>query len=451
MARTLSAVAQRVSGELSGADAPFAEVSTDTRGIARGDLFVALSGERFDGHDFLADAQAKGAAGAMVAHLEPVELAQIRVADTRRGLGQLGHAWRTGFAIPVIGVTGSNGKTTVKEMLAAILGVSRRVLATRGNFNNDIGVPLTLLRLKRGHEAAVIEMGANHPGEIAYLARLAAPQVGVVTNAAAAHLEGFGSLDGVVAAKGELFAQLAADGTAVINLDDPAADRWQAMSTAGRVLGFGLAAAAYSSVAGAVRTDQRGSNFTLRLGKDQIGIRLPMPGTHNVLNALAAAAAAHAIGATLDDIAAGLALCEGVGGRLQVVAGRRGTRLIDDSYNANPASVRAAVNYLAELPGRRWLVLGDMAELGPSAVALHEEVGAYAAQRDLDGLLGVGQLAAHAVRGFGPRGLAAADVAAAARMLEEHLGADVTLLIKGSRCMGLERLVAALAGEQAPC
>ncbi len=305
MARTLSAVAQRVRGELRGADAAFAAVSTDSRGISRGDLFVALVGERFDGHDFLADVHAKGAAGAMVARPQALELSQIHVDDTRLGLGRLAHAWRQGFDIPVVGVTGSNGKTTVKEMIAAILGVRHQVLATRGNLNNDIGVPLTLLRLSAEHEAAVVEMGANHAGEIEYLASLAEPVVGVVTNAAAAHLEGFGSLDGVVAAKGELFRALPADGTAVINLDDPAADRWRAMTAATRMLGFGLSRSAFSSVTGPMTVDGGVSRFTLRLGEARCPIQLPLLGRHNVVNALAAAAAAHALGATLDDIAAG--------------------------------------------------------------------------------------------------------------------------------------------------
>ncbi len=451
MARTLSAVAQRVRGELRGADAAFAAVSTDSRGISRGDLFVALVGERFDGHDFLADVHAKGAAGAMVARPQALELSQIHVDDTRLGLGRLAHAWRQGFDIPVVGVTGSNGKTTVKEMIAAILGVRHQVLATRGNLNNDIGVPLTLLRLSAEHEAAVVEMGANHAGEIEYLASLAEPVVGVVTNAAAAHLEGFGSLDGVVAAKGELFRALPADGTAVINLDDPAADRWRAMTAATRMLGFGLSRSAFSSVTGPMTVDGGVSRFTLRLGEARCPIQLPLLGRHNVVNALAAAAAAHALGATLDDIAAGLAACRGVGGRLQVVAGRGHARLIDDSYNANPASVRAAIEYLAAQPGCRWLVLGDMAELGADAVTLHEQVGAYAADQGLDGLVAVGELAAAAASAFGRGAVAVADLPAVVATLEDQLNEDLTVLIKGSRCMGLEAVVAALAREQAPC
>ncbi len=448
LTRTLREAAEAIGGRLVGADASFGAVCTDTRRLEPGALFVALRGERFDGHEFVAAAAEHGAAGALVAAPSEAPLPQIVVDDTRAALGRLGQAWRRGFAVPAVAVTGSSGKTTVKELVAAVLGVRHRVCATAGNLNNDIGVPLTLLRLAPGDEALVVELGANHAGEIAYLASLAEPTVGVLTNAGPAHLEGFGSIEGVAAAKGELLDALPRAGTAVLNADDRFLGEWRARSRAGHVVTFGLRENADFHPDGKPVFEAAGARFGLRLpAGERIEIALPLLGLHSVANALAAAAAAHAAGASAEDIAVGLARGQPVRGRLNRVAGRRGAAVVDDAYNANPASVHAALDWLAGLPGRRVLVLGDMAELGPRAGELHAETGAYAVGR-CDELVTVGALAERAAAAFGPGARACANVAAAAAALEPLLGPGVTVLIKASRVMGLDRLVAALAAPE---
>jgi len=460
MERTLASVAEAVRGRLIGADARFGAVSTDTRTIEPGALFVAIVGERYDGNRFVADAAAKGAAGALVSARADVALAQIEVADTRVALGDMARAWRDGFHIPVVAVTGSSGKTTVKELIGAILSVGaerrgRSVCITRGSLNNDIGLPLTLMRLSDEHESAVVELGANHAGEIDLLARIARPTVGVITNAGAAHLEGFGSLDGVAKAKGELLEHLPAPGAAVLNADDRYIDEWRARTTAGRVLTFGFSANADFTVDGEPALDEHGARFTLKTPRGSFDVALPLLGRTNVLNALAAAAAAYAVGCDDADIAAGLARASAVRGRMHAVGGRAGAVVIDDAYNANPLSARAALDHLATLPGRRIFVLGDMFELGPDAARLHADVGEYARSR-CDALVAIGSLAAHAAAAFGAGGEAFDDVAAAVDALRPRLGDGVTVLVKGSRAMGLERVVAGLAApaegtEGAPC
>ncbi|HEX7080718.1 MAG TPA: UDP-N-acetylmuramoyl-tripeptide--D-alanyl-D-alanine ligase [Gammaproteobacteria bacterium] len=454
MARTLAAVAEAVHGRLVGADAPFGDVGTDTRTLRRGALFVALRGERYDGNAFVADAAAKGAAGALVSARSPAALPQIEVADTRAALGQMARAWRAGFSIPVVAVTGSSGKTTVKELIAAILGVSRRVCVTQGNLNNDIGLPLTLMRLAPEHEAAVVELGANHAGEIDALARIAAPRVGVITNAGAAHLEGFGSLAGVAAAKGELLDHLPPDGAAVLNADDAFVGEWRARSRAGHVLTFGVRSRADFMPAGEPEFGASGARFAMTTPGGNVEVELPLLGLQNVANALAAAAAAHAAGAGPAEIAAGLARAVPVRGRMTALPGRGGSRVVDDSYNANPSSARAALDYLATVADGRIFVLGDMLELGPDAAALHRDVGAYAQGR-CDRLITIGTLSRHAAAAFGERAAAFDDVESAIAEIVPALAEGVTVLVKGSRAMGLERVVAALAApvgtEGAPC
>jgi len=456
MSRTLSAVAHQVCGELVGADAEFGAVSIDSRELESGALFVAIVGEQFDGNDFLADAYSKGAAGAVVSRLASVPFPQVKVLDTRSAFGRMARAWRENFPLPVIAVTGSNGKTTVKELIASILGSGRRICVTRGNLNNDLGVPLTLMRLCETHEALVIELGANHPGEIDYLSGLAQPTVGVITNANAAHLEGFGSVAGVAAAKGELLDHLPRAGTAVINADDEYCADWRARSRAEEVLTFGLSPGADCTVSGAITSEPGGSRFTLQLPEGAtFELRLPLAGRHNVLNALAAAAAAHALGASGEDVQRGLSQAHAVKGRLNLLPGRGGAAIIDDSYNANPESARAALDYLRERGGERIFILGDMAELGEDGAALHREIGEYA--RDCcDALFAIGDLSRHAAEAFGRRGQFFPEVAALQKALEPLLAEDTTLLLKGSRVMGLERLVSLLAtehgaGEETPC
>jgi UDP-N-acetylmuramoyl-tripeptide--D-alanyl-D-alanine ligase len=449
MARTLAAVARAVEGRLIGPDAGFRDVSIDSRRLGAGSLFVAIKGERFDGNDFVGDAYARGASGALVSRLHESSLPQIEVADTRIAFGQMAHAWKQNFGIPAIAVTGSNGKTTVKELIVSILSRGRSVCATRGNLNNDIGVPLTLMTLETGHEALVCELGANHAGEIDYLSGLVEPTVGVITNANAAHLEGFGSLAGVASAKGELLDHLPRAGTAVLNADDDFYPDWRARSRAETVVSFGLGARADCTVRGEIRTEAGGSAFTLQLPSGALlPISLPLLGLHNVMNALAAAAAADAIGIGADEIVQSLAAADAVSGRLKLRSGLAGSVVIDDSYNANPASVRAALDYLAGLPGRRIFVLGDMAELGEHSRELHADIGAYARNR-CDLLLTIGEHSRAAATAFDETGAAFADIAGLADAIEPLLNSTTTVLIKGSRVMQLDRLVEVLTANGA--
>lgn len=443
---TLSEAARVLGGELRG-DAQIARVVIDSRAVAAGDLFVALRGERVDAHQFVAQVQAAGAAAALVSEWVDCAMPQLRVADTLAGLQQLSQHWRAQFDMPVIGVTGSNGKTTTKQMLAAICAIRGPVLATIGNLNNHIGVPLTLLSLRAEHRSAVIEMGANHPGEIALLAKLARPDIGLVTQAGDAHLEGFGSREGVARAKGELFAALD-DGVAIINADDVYAPLWRQLAARASVLSFGLDASA-DVQAQQIQLDAAGSRFLLRTPSGSASVRLPMPGRHNVMNALGAAACAIALGMEPEAIAEGLARAQAAQGRLNWQQTPQGARLLDDSYNANPSSLRAGMELLAQLPGRRLLVLGGMAELGSEAPQMHYAAGQLARELGLNGLYGLGPLAAEAVRGFGAGAHGYDTVDDLADALREQLAADVVVLVKGSRSARMERVVSALTGEVA--
>jgi len=453
MARRLSAVAQSVSGRLIGADADFGAVSTDTRSLAPGSLFVAIRGERFDGNDYVAVAAERGAVGALVSRPADAPVAQIAVADTRLAFGAMARAWRGNFAIPVIGITGSAGKTTVKELCAAILAVSRRICVTEGNLNNDIGVPLILMRLDASHEALVVELGANHAGEIASLGALVGPTIAVITLAGPAHLEGFGSLEGVARAKGELIDSLPADGVAVLNADDRFFPEWRRRAGRRQVISFGFAASADVRLDGAPEVSGAGSRFTIAMPRDRrIDVRLPLLGRANIGNALAAAAAASAAGASDADIREGLGKARAVKGRMHPLPGRGGATLIDDSYNANPSAARAALDFLATCGGTRIFVLGDMLELGAEAESLHAGVGEYARGR-CDRLVTVGGLAAAAAEAFGADAERFATIESAAPGLLGRLGPRVTVLVKASRSMGLDRLVAMLAepAERASC
>jgi UDP-N-acetylmuramoyl-tripeptide--D-alanyl-D-alanine ligase len=445
----LQQAARLLGGEVSGEDVGFARVGTDSRRLPAGALFVALVGPNFDGHDFIAAARERGACAALVSRWVADPLPQLRVADTLLSLGQLGAAWRERFAGPLIALTGSNGKTTLKEMLAAILRIRGPTLATEGNLNNDIGVPLTLLRLGREHAYAVIEMGANHPCEIAYLTGLARPDVAIINNAGPCHLEGFGDVAGVAHGKGEIFQGLGPEGVAVINRDDPFADYWVGLNPGRRIVDFGLDRPA--TVSGRV-LDSATNQFRLSTGGGEIEIQLPLPGRHNVRNALAAAAAALAVGATLDDIRQGLEGLQGVGGRMQRLHGRHGGAVIHDAYNANPASLAAALHVVGAEPGRKWLVLGDMRELGPAADELHAQSGRDARGAGLERLYTLGEYSRLAALAFGNDGRHFADVDALIAELTsdlQHDGEPPVVLIKGSRGMRMERVVAALveAGE----
>ena len=454
MKRSLAEFARAMHGTLFGADAPFGAVSSDSRSLAPGELFVALIGPRFDAHEFVAAAAARGAAGAVVSRRVDAALPQIVVADTLRALQDAAAAWRTQFALPVVAVAGSNGKTTSKELVAAMLGEAGACHATRGNLNNHIGVPLTLLALEPQHRAAVVEIGANVAGDVAALVPLVRPTVGLVTNAGAEHLEGFGDLEGVARAEGELFAGLEPGATAVINDDDPYAALWRGQSRAGRALSFGLSSSADFRAEGLVTRVRAGrgaaiapelvQEFTLVTPSGRIALKLALAGRHNVVNALGAAAAAHAAGASLAAIAAGAARMRPVAGRLQLRAAQGEALLLDDSYNANPSSLTAGLAVLAELPGERWLVLGDMAELGAHARAAHVAAGHEARAAGVTRLFALGALTGDAVESFGTGGEWFPEAAALAARVQSLLGPGVTVLVKGSRLNRLERVVAAL-------
>lgn len=444
----LSEIVRCAQGEVVGPDAAFSSVSTDTRTIKPGALFVALAGPSFDGHDFVATAAQNGAAAALVARPLPVDLPQVVVADPLAALSAFAREWRRQFKIPVIGVTGSNGKTTTKELIGSILSQLGPTLVTRGNLNNHIGVPLMLLELTQQHRYAVIEMGANHLGEIAHLASLAEPTVGIVTNAGAAHLEGFGSLQGVATGKGEMFQALPVEGVAVINADDKYAPQWRDMSTADRILTFGFEQQA-DFMAHKVR-EVSGANgfridFDLVTPDGTLAATIPLAGLHNLRNALGAAAAACAAGTEVAQIASGLAAMKTVAGRLELKPAINGAFLVDDSYNANPSSLKAGLDAMRSFTGARWLVLGEMKELGDASNELHAEVGRYARQTGIERLLAIGEGSRFSVEAFGRGGQWFADIDALIRDARSSLTAGVAVLIKGSRANRLERVSAALS------
>jgi UDP-N-acetylmuramoyl-tripeptide--D-alanyl-D-alanine ligase len=449
-----ASLAQQTQGRLIGADVGFDTVSTDTRTLTPGSLFVALQGPNFDGHAYVEAAVARGAAAALVQHELPQAIPQVVVPDALAALSQFAKAWRQQFRYPVIGVTGSNGKTTSKEMLGSILMQRGACLVTRGNLNNHIGVPLTLLGLTAEHCSAVIEMGANHLGEIAHLSSIAQPTIGMITNAGAAHLEGFGGLEGVAKGKGELFQALPQSGVAIINADDTYADYWQTHCNADTVYRFGVDRAAEFSASKVLAHHHAPdsdagfqTHFELITPQGNCAVSLHLAGIHNLRNALGAAAAAHAAGATLEQIQTGLNNMRPVGGRLQPRPAIHGAALIDDSYNANPNSVRAGIDALRSRGGRRWLIFGQMLELGTDAPQLHTDVGVYARDAGVERLLAVGTHAQRTVEAFGHGGQWFASLDALIAEAQASIEPGVTVLIKGSRGNRLERAASALSAE----
>ena len=445
---TLSDVAAALAGRVIGADSRFNGVSIDSRAIQPGQLFVALSGPRFDGHDYLNEVAAKGAVAALVEREVPNSaLPQLLVKDTRQALGQLGALNRAAYDKPVAAITGSSGKTTVKEMLASILRTRGPVLATRGNLNNDLGVPLTLLELAPEHSAAVIELGASRLGEIAYTVAMTKPHVAVLNNAGTAHVGEFGGPDKIVEAKGEIIEGLGADGIAVLNLDDKAFAIWKNRAAGRQVLTFALENSQADFYASDLGRDARGCpSFTLHSPMGAEPVQLNLLGTHNVANALAAAAAAHALGVSLFGIVTGLNAVQPVKGRAVAQLASNGMRVIDDSYNANPTSMCAAVDILAGFSGRTVLVLGDIGELGEWAEQGHRDVGAYARGK-VSALYAVGPLMAHAVAAFGEQARHFANQAELIAALGAETDSNTTILIKGSRSAAMENIVAALCGS----
>ena len=447
---SLSRAANAINASYQGNDVVFSGCSTDTRTIARDNLFIAIQGEKFDGHDFVSIAEEKGAASLMLQHEVKHSLPSLMVEDTRKAMGLLAKSWREEMAIPLVAITGSNGKTTVKEMVNTILSQVADVHATTGNLNNDIGVPLTLFGLDKKHRYAVIEMGANHPGEIEWLSSISRPNVAVITQCAPAHLEGFGSVEGVAKAKAEIFSGLQSNGTAIINADDPFAEYWQTVCEHKNQCTFGITAKNVDVSASNIEivSEQSATHFNLKTDQGLIEIRLNLLGQHNVMNALAAAACCLKLDISLSSIKSGLEKVKPVKGRLQVKQGKFGSRIIDDTYNANPTSYAAALNVLRSYSGRRYMVLGDMGELGETAKQLHADAGKDAKYAGVDGLFTIGDLSINAMESFGEGAFHYDSYDALNRALLEILGQKTTVLIKGSRSMHMERIVEALTEEQ---
>ncbi|GAA0714125.1 UDP-N-acetylmuramoyl-tripeptide--D-alanyl-D-alanine ligase [Dokdonella soli] len=439
----LSDIAQWTGGQLRGADCTIEAVSTDTRTLGAGMLFVALKGEHHDAHDFAANARERGAAALLVSRELPVDLPQVIVADTQVALGETARAMRARRRVRVIGITGSNGKTTVKTLVASILARHGRTHVNAGNLNNEIGLPLTLLAMPADSEYTVLEMGAGKPGDIAYLAAIAQPDVALVNNVAAAHLERMGTLQGVAETKGAIYRALPADGVAVINADDAFADYFAVLAAPRRVLRFGLLRRADISANLDPEANAAG-RFRLLTPAGNTEIALPLPGRHNVMNALAASTIAIALGVPLATIRAGLEAVPNVSGRLLRREHASGAIVIDDSYNANPGSFAAAIATLAGEPGERVLVMGDMAELGTDAERLHADIGALAKRSGIRHLRAVGRLSRAAVDAFGGGAEHYADQAALIDALRGELRGGVVLLVKGSRSSAMDRVVRAL-------
>lgn len=448
MRGTLAQLVAAIPGaRLVGADVAFGGVSTDSRKVDAGALFVALRGESFDAHDFLDQVAARDVAAVVVSTLpDGWTLPAIVVPDTLVALGRIAHAWRSGFDLPVIGVTGSNGKTTVKEMIAAILAAAvgeEARLATQGNLNNEIGVPLTLFRLTASHRAAVVELGMNHPGEIARLAAIAAPTVALVNNAQREHQEFMHTVEAVARENGAVLQALAPNGVAVFPGDDQYTDLWRGLAACD-VITFGLSDTC--DVRADYTSNGFGSDLQVSARGAQFTIKLAAAGEHNVRNALAAIACAVGAGVKPDAIVRGLEAFAPVGGRLQRKQAAGGATVIDDTYNANPDSMRAAIDVLAAYPAPRILVVGDMGEVGAQGKEFHEEIGAYAHTRGIDTVLATGELARH-LAASGAQHYEQFDELLAA--LDKKLGSntDATVLVKGSRFMKMERVVQHLTGS----
>ena len=456
----LSEVAKAVNGQplgvdLSagiGADVELHCIGTDSRNIVKNQLFIAIKGEHFDGNTFASDAIKQGAAAVLVSDANTQARPALVVKDTRLALGTLAKHWRNQFALPLVAVTGSNGKTTVKEMIVAILkAADKSVLATQGNLNNDIGMPMTLLNLNKKHDVAVIEMGMSHLGEIAYLTRIAQPTVALINNAGTAHIGELGSRENIAKAKGEIFAGLSNDGIAVINADDDYADYWKALNVGKTIVTFGLSRPADIS---AVFIEKDGlSEVQLSTPSGSVSFNLAVLGKHNISNALAASAAAVALGITNADIARGLTNMQAVYGRLQRKAGFNGAVLIDDTYNANPDSMKAAIDVLAATKSDTIFVMGDMAELGENTTQMHADIGLYAKQKGIQQFFTFGDLSVKASQAFGVQGLDKdaqhfSSLESLVDTLKAQMKQGVTVLVKGSRFMQMERAIKEILGKE---
>ncbi len=425
-------------------DLAFTGITTDSRQVIPGMLFAALPGETFDGHDHIPEAVGRGAVAVLVSRRIETSVPALEVADVLVALGHLAAWWRQQCPARVVGITGSNGKTTVKEMIASILRQESAVLATDGNFNNELGLPLTLFRLAPSDDFAILEMGASNPGDIAYLGGIAKPDVGVITNIGPAHLQGFVDVEGVARAKGELYASLAEGGTAVMNSTEQWLDLWRGVNTAKNVSFFGEPGAAGNSVGLSV-ANQHGDAVTISTPVGNFSLLLPLPGAHNLTNALAATAVCLALDIPLADIKAGLETVKPVPGRLSLVNANAGWTVIDDTYNANPASLYAALQVLASQNGEPWLVLGDMKELGSDSRKMHAELGDAARSLGVKRLFALGDASTATVAAFGDMAAHFSSRDGLIEALRAELKPGVACLVKGSRSMGMEHVVSAIS------
>lgn len=440
----LSTLVALLPGSRNHGDVEIRSVSINTRTLQPGDIFIAIAGENHDGHDFIKQAEQQGAIGLIISKPIKTELPYVIVTDTRQALGVLATEHRKKFAIPIIALTGSSGKTTVKNMIASILQQLGNTLATQGNYNNDIGTPLTLLRLTAEHEYAVIELGANHVGEIAYTVQLVKPDVALITNVAPAHLEGFGSIENIAAAKAEIYSGLTKSGTAIVNVDDKFADFWLSHIQNKTVMRFGLNHDSEVTATFSHMHDHVYPVFILRTPKGEIEITCPLPGRHQLYNVMAAAAATEAVGASLPQIKTGIEAVQQTAGRLRILQSSHGRTIVDDAYNANPGSVAVAIDTLVQFPGQHILVLGDLAELGPTAAEHMKQIGSYAKQRGIHQLYCCGQLSVHASESFGHGAQHFSDQQKLINYLKTQCPTEAVILIKGSRSAAMENVVKAL-------
>ncbi len=445
---SLSAVAQMMQADFKGKDAPYQAICMDTRHLKPGDLFVAIKGGYIDGHDYIEAAEEKGAIGVVLSHKRETKIATLWVPDTLEALTRFAKAMRARFPIPLVALTGSSGKTTIKEMLHSILSLQGPTLVTSGNFNNEIGVPLSLSRLKSEHWAAVIEMGARHKGDIAHLMSVANPDIALISNATMAHLEIFGSVQAIAEAKGEIYQHLRPQGIAILNVDEAQANRWRSMmNNPSKIISFGLHHPA-DVYADHILLERQGSSFDLHMQDQCINVTLQAPGEHSIYNALAAAASATALGVDLERIQKGLQLFAAVSGRLEFKKGRLDSCIIDDTYNANPASMQAALAVLATQPGFKIFVMGDMLELGDEALDYHQVIGIAAKKYGIERLYGFGTMTRAAVEAFGQGAVYFHDQESLMQALVLEMPRESTVLVKGSRGMRMENIVERLMDRE---
>lgn len=437
----LSTIAKEIKGTLHGPDCELSEIAIDSRKVQGTEVFVAIKGENHDGHDFILQAIEKGAKAVIASRFVESALTKnisfLQVEDTTKALGDIAAFWRRCYPIPAVGITGSCGKTTVKGMTEAICQQQGKTLATKGNFNNHVGLPLTLLRLDDSYQFAVIEMGASHIGEISYLGKIAQPNISLITNVNPAHLQGFGSLEGIAKAKGEIYDILPPNGIAVLNSEEPFSQSWQSVIGKRQVITFGLNSKA-DVWASDIELQPFHVQFTLHIRQQFQRVKINIPGQHTVMNALAASASGHALGIAISNIVKGLEAFQGVPGRLRRFKGLGGAWIIDDSYNANPGSMNAALDVLARCQGKKFFVMGDMAELGENAINYHSQIGQNAQQMGIDHLLAVGKLSEHAVNAFGKGAKHYPNKDALVSELKNMLSSSDVILVKGSRSSGME-------------